>query len=149
MHKDTHTRTHTHARQGLCKNRSGGDKLVQGERRRGPAQGRFHRDGCELGLKCYQEFSGNKYTLGVKSRRVIFQEKAEKCEKGIISHQAWKWRKDPPGNVKQCEYSPVLPLPGPLCALLKGVMQGEPQNKTLKDQLERYENLQIKLQRLG
>lgn len=96
MHKDIHMCTHTHTKR-LCKNRNGGDKLVQGERRREPGQKRFLRDLCELGLKCYLEFSGNKYALGVKSRGEIFQEKAEKCEKRIISHQAWKLRKDPQG----------------------------------------------------
>lgn len=96
MHR--HMRTRTCAPR-LCKNRSGGDKFVQGERRRGPGQRRFHRDVCKLGLKCYQEFSGNKYALSVRSRGEIFQEKAEKCETGIISHQVWKLRKIP----KDCE----------------------------------------------
>lgn len=96
MHKDIYTRTRMRTKR-LCKNRSGGDKLVQGERRRGPGQRRFHRDVYELGVKYYQEFSGNKYALGVRSRGEILQEKAEKCEKSIISHQVWKMRKDPQG----------------------------------------------------
>lgn len=42
------------------------------------------------------------YTSGVRNREEIFQEKAQRCEKRIISCQQWTLRNDHPGTHVAC-----------------------------------------------